>query len=95
MICSSRSRDKFVKEGLDYSTAKYKATYVYYYLPNEIHKVAQRLRRDAGNEIHQEVLANLKRSKTILLNAKTASQCNYIMDKLYKNINYEFSLGGN
>ena len=95
MICSSRSRDKFVKEGLDYSTAKYKATYAYYYLPNEINKVAQRLRRDPYNEIHQECLANLKRSKTILLNAKTAGQCNYIMDKLYSDINYEFKLGGN
>ena len=95
MICSSRSRDKFVKEGLDYSTAKYKATYAYYYLPNEINKVTQRVRRDPYNEIHQECLANLKRSKTILLNAKTAGQSNYIMDKLYKDINYEFNLGGN
>ena len=43
MICSTRSRDKFVKEGLDYSTAKYKATYAFYYLPNEIAKVAQRV----------------------------------------------------
>jgi hypothetical protein len=95
MICSSRSRDKFVKEGLDYSTAKYKATYAYYYLPNEISKVAQRVRRDPYNEIHQECLANLKNSKTVLLNAKTAGQCNYIMDKLYKDINHEFDLGGN
>lgn len=94
MICSTVSRDKFVKEGLDYSTAKYKATYAYYYLPNEINKVAQRVRRDPGNEIHQECLANLKRSKSILLNAKTAEQCNVIMDKLYKDINHVFNLGG-
>ena len=94
MICSSGSRDKFVKEGLDHSTAKYKATYAYYYLPNEINKVAQRVRRDPYNEIHHECLANLKRSKTILLNAKTAEQCNVIMDKLYKDINHEFNLGG-
>ena len=94
MICSTVSRDKFVKEGLDYSTAKYKATYAYYYLPNEINKVAQRVKRDPYNEIHQECLANLKKSKTILLNAKTAVQCNNIKDKLYKDINHEFNLGG-
>ena len=95
MICSSRSRDKFVKEGLDYSTAKYKATWAYYYLPNEINKITQRVRRDPYNEIHQECLANLKRNKAILLKAKTAGQCNYIIDKLFKDIHYRFNLGGN
>lgn len=95
MICSSRSRDKFVKEGLDYSTAKYKATYAYVYLADEIKKVRSRLARDPYNEIHDATLRNLQRSKTILLNADTAEHCNVTMDKLYKDINHEFHLGGN
>ena len=94
MICSSGSRDKFVKEGLDYTTAKYKATYLYVYLANEIKKARARLSRDPHNEIHQNIFANLKKSKQVLLTAKTADKCNYIMDKLYGDINYRFNLGG-
>ena len=94
MICSTRSRDKFVAEGLDYSTAKYKATYLYVYLADAINRANSRLRRDPGNEIHEECLANLKKSKTILLNEKNADKINYILDKLYADIYHEFNLGG-
>ena len=45
MICSPRSQEKFVKEGLRPITAKYKATYLYVYLADEIKKVQARLRR--------------------------------------------------
>ena len=94
MICSSQSQLKFVKEGLSYSAAKYKATYAYYYLSNEINKVAARLRRDPFNESHQDTLANLKRSKEILLKEKNENKVNIILDKLYTDIHHVFNLGG-
>ena len=93
MICSSKSQMKFVKEGLDYSTAKYKATYLYVYLADAINKVASRARRDPYNEIHQDTLANLKRNKAILLNEKNSDKVNYILDKLYRDLHYKFKLG--
>ena len=57
MICSVRSRDKFVKEGLSPNAAAYKATYLYVYLAETIGKIKGRLRRDPYNEIHQDHLA--------------------------------------
>jgi len=94
MICSSRSQEKFVKEGLSWSAAKYKATYLYVYLADKIKLAQANVRRDPGNELHQWYLDNLKRSKTILLNEKNEDKVNIILDKLYKDIHHEFNLGG-
>jgi hypothetical protein len=94
MICSSRSRDKFVKEGLSGSAAKYKATYLYVYLADKIKLAQANVRRDPGNELHQYYLNNLKRNKAILLKEKNEDKVNYILDKLYSDLNYEFDLGG-
>ena len=94
MICSSRSQEKFVKEGLSWSAAKYKATYLYVYLADKIKLAQANVRRDPGNELHQYYLSNLKRSKTILLNEKNEDKVNIILDKLYKDIHHEFNLGG-
>lgn len=92
MICSSRSQKKFVKEGLDYSTAKYKATYLYVYLADAINKFQMRVKRDPYNEINLELLDNLKRNKTILLKEKNRDKVNYILDKLYSDLHYRFKL---
>ena len=94
MICSPRSQEKFVKEGLSWSAAKYKATYLYVYLADKIKLAQANVRRDPGNELHQWYLDNLKRSKTILLNEKNEDKVNSILDKLYKDIHHEFNLGG-
>ena len=94
MICSPRSQEKFVKEGLSWSCAKYKATYLYVYLADKIKLAQANVRSDPGNALHQYYLSNLKRSKAILLNEKNEDKVNYILDKLYSDINYEFDLGG-
>ena len=94
MICSPKSQEKFVKEGLSWSCAKYKATYLYVYLADKIKLAQANVRRDPYNEYFQYILNNLKRSKTILLNEKNEDKVNYILDKLYSDINYEFDLGG-
>ena len=67
MICSVRSRDKFVKEGLSHDAAAYKATYLYVYLAETIGKIKSRLRRDPYNEIHQDHLAMVQRNKDLSL----------------------------
>ena len=94
MICSSKSQEKFVKEGLSWSCAKYKATYLYVYLADKIKLAQANVRRDPYNEYFQYILNNLKRSKTILLNEKNEDKVNIILDKLYKDIHHEFDLGG-
>lgn len=93
MICSSRSRDKFVKEGLSWTTAKYKATYLYVYLADKIKITKAKIRRNP-NEIDEWILDNLERNKTILFNEKNEKKVNTILDKLYKDLNHVFNLGG-
>ena len=56
MICSSRSQEKFVKEGLSWSSAKYKATYLYVYLADKIKLAQANVRRDPYNEYFQYIL---------------------------------------
>ena len=90
MICSSRSQEKFVKEGLSWSTAKYKATYLYVYLADEIKKVRTRLRNDPYNELFQDQLNLLQKNKQILLDEKNEIEVNKILDKLYSNLYYGF-----
>tara|TARA_Y100001972_G_C7553217_1_gene278064 strand:+ start:429 stop:716 length:288 start_codon:yes stop_codon:yes gene_type:complete len=90
MICSTRSRDKFVKEGLSPITAKYKATYLYCYLADEIRKIQSRLNKDPYNELNQEYLQILKKNKQTLLEEKNEDKVNAILDKLYSNLYYGF-----
>ena len=55
MICSSKSQEKFVKEGLSWSCAKYKATYLYVYLADKIKLAQANVRRDPYNEYFQYI----------------------------------------
>ena len=88
MICSTRSRDKFVKEGLSYSCAAYKATYLYVYLGDAIRKERTRLRYDPHNELTQERLQLLQDNKQKLLDEKNEDNVNKMLDKLYKDLYY-------
>ena len=90
MICSPRSQEKFIKEGLSPITAKYKATYLYCYLADEIKKIQSRLNKDPYNELNQEYLQILKKNKQILLDEKNEIEVNNILDKLYSNLYYGF-----
>ena len=94
MICSVRSYEKCLKEGLSPNSAAYKATYLYVYLAETIGKIKGRLRRDPYNEIHQEHLAMVQRNKDILLAAKTDEKVHYICDKLIRDHFHNFNLGG-
>tara|TARA_R100000081_G_C4816541_1_gene175558 strand:- start:2484 stop:2771 length:288 start_codon:yes stop_codon:yes gene_type:complete len=90
MICSTKSRDKFIKEGLSPTTAKYKATYLYCYLADEIAKIKARLRKDPYNELNQDFLNILLNNKKTLLEEKDENKVNIILDKLYSNLYYGF-----
>ena len=94
MICSVRSYEKCLKEGLSPNAAAYKATYLYVYLAETIGKIKGRLRRDPYNEIHQDHLAMVQRNKDLLLAAKTDEKVNYICNKLIGDHFYNFDLGG-
>lgn len=94
MICSSRSYEKFIKEGLSPNAAKWKATYAFVYLGDAIKKQRSRLSRDPGNEIYEDWLNMLMRNKAILLGANTDDKVHYICDKLCGDLFYTFNLGG-
>jgi transcriptional/translational regulatory protein YebC/TACO1 len=88
MICSTRSYEKCLKEGLRPMTAKYKATYLYVYLADEIKKVQARLRRDPANELTQEHLKLLQRNKKVLSDEKDDTKVCKLLDCLYEDLYY-------
>ena len=90
MICSPSTQEKFVKQGLSYNHAKYKATYLYCYLADEINKLRSRLRNDPYNELNQCYLKQLLNNKNRLLNAKTNEAVDFVCDKLAQELSYGF-----
>ncbi len=91
MICSSRSHEKFMKQGLSWSCAKYKATYAYVYLADKIRDTRSKIHRNP-NEIDQWILNVLLTNKEFLLNAKTDNMVDYICHHLCGDLLHEFEI---
>ena len=88
MICSTRSYEKCLREGLRPMTAKYKATYLYVYLSDEIKKIQSRLRRDPWNELNQDLLKLLQKNKKVLSEEKNDEKVCKMLDCLYSDLYY-------